>query len=135
MVIPTHVHDFICQRIHSVEQLEVLLLLEASPAQTWSAKEVADAVRIDEPMAASALKALTARGLLELDGARRCWRYAPIDAELDQRARATTESYRSARVDVLRLISQCAMDRIRNAHVHAFASAFLIRSDKKIDPK
>jgi len=129
--LPSHVADFVCERIHSIEQLEVVLLLHRTVDESWTVERIAQALRIAESNAASALGHLTSRGLLERDeqlgpG----FRYAPARQELAQSVGELVELYPTARVEIVMWISRCAMDRIRTAHVRAFAQAFLLKPPK-----
>jgi DNA-binding IclR family transcriptional regulator len=128
------VNDFISDRVSSIEQLEVLCLLHAEPGEAWSVQSIADAVHIAESQAAGALAHLEAQKLVVAGGLQHgSYRYAPATTELAAQASEAISAYARSRVEVLMLISRCAMDRIRNAQVRTFAQAFLLRGPKKDD--
>lgn len=130
--IPSAVNDFICERVHSIEQLEVLCLLHADRSGSWTSQAVAEAVRITQAQAISALEHLEEQRLVLAGGPQHgSYRYAPASDELATLVNDTVATYSSSRVEILMLISRCAMDRIRNAQVRTFAQAFLLRSPKK----
>lgn len=124
--------DFLCERIDALEQLEVLMLLHADPAEAWNASAVAEALRISDHEARAALEHLREQKLLVAGGVReRSFRFAPRTEELARHAVATVDAYRDSRIDVLTFVSHCAMDRIRSAQVRTFAQAFLLRGPPK----
>ncbi|HEX5656970.1 MAG TPA: hypothetical protein VFX59_07230 [Polyangiales bacterium] len=132
--IPKPVREFVCKRIHAIEQLEILLLLHADRAEAWTARSVAAAVRIGDADVADALRHLSAEGLLiESAGSTPQFKYAPVGTELGACVDTLAEIYARSRLEVLQLISRGAMDRIRTAQVRAFASAFLFRDPRTKD--
>lgn len=130
--LPARVADFICEHIHSIEQLEVVLLLQGNVGQSWTAPEVAASLQIAESNAASALGHLIDRGLVQrVDPLGSSFRYAPATSAIAQSLDGLVEVYATARLEVVMWISRCAMDRIRTAHVRAFAQAFLLKPPKE----
>jgi len=127
--LPTPLHDFICDRIRSIEELEVLLLVKESPQTTFCARALACALNITEALAEAALQRLASEGLMVVEGrSSQVYRYAPPRAELAQAVELLASLYPRAKVDIVMLVSHCAMERIRAVHVRAFAQAFLARS-------
>ncbi len=128
------VQQFLRERIDALEQLEVLILLRAEPAEAWDARAVAVALGISDEQAHAALAHLHAQELLLAGGPEgRSFRYAPKTAGLAADARVAVDAYREARIDVLMFVSRCAMDRIRVSQVRTFAQAFLLRDPSKKD--
>jgi hypothetical protein len=126
------VRDFVCDHIYSIEQLEILLLLHAGAAESWTARAVVEALHITEAFTEGALQHLEQMGLVgAATGRPGAWRYAPARPDLADSMDELAAAYPLARVEVVMLISRCAMERIRNAQVHAFAQAFLLRDDGK----
>ena len=122
------VRDFVCDRIYPNEQLEMLLLVHAGAAESWTARVLAEALHTPETLAESALQHLEQMGLVGAASGRRGERrYAPARPELANIVDELAAAYPVARVEVVMLISRCAMERIRNAQVHAFAQAFLLK--------
>ena len=76
--------SFIQQRMASIEQIEIVLLLRGDRARSWSASEVAAELRMPPESAAMRLFLLASSGMLlfEASGVPR-YRYAGGDAETD----------------------------------------------------
>lgn len=112
--------------IDSVEQLEVLLLLQRS-AVDWTSHAVAAELRIDPASAQRRLEALATASFAEADGASfRYRRGGPYDAAVRQLARVYTER----RVSVITLIFTKPV-RPENDPVRALAEAFRLRGRNK----
>jgi hypothetical protein len=121
------VRSFVCDRIHTIEQLETILLMHDDPVATWTAAAVASRLRIDAQLAESALERCVKSELCtEKSGSQRTFAYAP-DVASAHAIGELVAVYAHARVEVLMLISTCAMERIRTAQLHTFAQAFFMR--------
>jgi hypothetical protein len=97
----------------------------------WTAHRAALALQIAESNVASAPDRLADRGLLQRSEQHGpSFRYAPATAELAQSLDELVEVYAGARLEIVMWISRCAMDRIRTAHVRAFAQTFLLKPPK-----
>jgi Mn-dependent DtxR family transcriptional regulator len=57
-IIPADVRDFIIRHIHSIAQLEALLLLRGSPEKNWQANDIARRLYISEQETAEAVRQL-----------------------------------------------------------------------------
>jgi hypothetical protein len=66
--IPRGVSEFIAANIRSIEQVEILLLLRASPDQRWTPKEVYQRVLTNQMSIQQSLQKLTEQGLLRSTG-------------------------------------------------------------------
>jgi hypothetical protein len=124
--IPPRVRQFIIDHIDSVMQLEMLLLVAAPPQRAWTAKDLADLLRIDPAWVETQLRAMTAGGLVvaqQPDPA--AFRYEPRSAELSQAVDELAKTYADRRVTVIGLIFAKPIDKIRS-----FADAFRLRKDK-----
>jgi len=121
------VRALIVERIDSVVQLEVLLLLQAAPDRAWSAADVAQQLRIDPSWASGQLAELAARGLLAPSSdVPDSYRYAPAAPELDRAVAQLVRDYAERRVTVITMIFSKPMDKLRS-----FADAFRLRKDKE----
>lgn len=120
---PEVVRRLVATHIHSVEQLEVLLLLWARRERTWTADEVARELRIDAGSAASRLLDLHGRGFLEDRGGAFAFRNGV--PELQRSVDALAEAYRERRVSLINLIFSKPVDKVR-----LFADAFKYRKDE-----
>lgn len=135
--IPTPVRTFIADRIDSVVQLEVLLLLHADPRREYTSADIGRELRINPDWAADQLQVLYARGLLGLCGppgpgpagggsaAGACYHYAPASAELDAAVSGLVAAYADYRVTVTTLIF--AKPAKSAEQIRSFADAFRIR--------
>ena len=123
--IPNDVAQFVAEHIHSLEQLEVLLLLRASAPREWDGATIARELRFDPGSAAKRLADLAARGLATaIDEAKGTYRYEPVPPEQDDLVRRLAEAYDQRRVSVITLIFSKPSDTIRS-----FADAFRLRKD------
>lgn len=104
----------------SVEQLEVLLVLHAEQNRAWSAAEINERLRSQEPSIAKWLEALVALKLVSLVEGRH--RYAPGSEELAARVASLANAYRERRIKVIELIFSKP-----NETLLSFARAFQLR--------
>ena len=124
--ISTEVRALIVDRIDSVVQLELLLLLQATPGRAWTAADVAQQLRIEPSWAAGQLAELVSRGLATPAGdAPDAFRYAPAPAALDATVVQLARDYAERRVTVITLIFSKPVDKLRT-----FADAFRFRKDQ-----
>lgn len=120
------VERFIADHIHSVEQLEVLLLLERTSAREWTAESVCAELRTSVASAALRLDDLTARGLLtRRDGPPPSYMYDPVSPELRGLVRALGATYAERRLAVINMIFSKPTEKFEA--MRAFANAFRIR--------
>jgi hypothetical protein len=87
------------RHIHSVEQLEVLLLLRAAPDKDWTAAEVGRALVSQPDTAEQRLLDLAHRRLLQKDDGP-VFRYAP-DRDTDRAVAALAAAYATRRTRVI----------------------------------
>jgi len=120
--IPDTIERLIAEHIHSVEQLEVLLLLRRS-ARAWTAEEVAAELLTHRDSVAERLEDLTGRGFASRDGER--YAYAAGDAARDRAVDELAGYYARRRVTVIGLIFSKPSDTIRT-----FSDAFRLRGDR-----
>lgn len=122
---------FIAQHVHSVEQLEILLLLRNSASREWTASEVSKALSSHPHSVETRMLDLRARGLVASREAERefVFRYAPqpgLDRVVDQLARA----YAERRTSVINLIFSKPIDSVRT-----LADAFRLRKPTEGDQR
>ena len=126
--ISPEVRALIVDRIDSVVQLELLLLLQANAGRAWTAAEVAQQLRIDPSWAAGQLTELASRGLAapaDAPNASDAFRYAPAPPALDAMVVQLARDYNERRVTVITLIFSKPVDKLRT-----FADAFRFRKDR-----
>lgn len=112
--------EFIDSRIASVDQLEILLLLQAQPARSWTATEVSSELRGSEQAVADRLSAMHAMGLFALSADGR-YHFAPTDPENHRVVAKLADSYRQYRLRVIERIFT------KSDGLSAFADAFRFR--------
>jgi len=128
--IPGDVLTLLHERLAGLDELEVLLLVRREAPQGVSTSEVAD--RLGLPMSSSeaALESLCSVSLLVSDGggggAERRYAYHPDTPELDGVVSSLVTVYGERRLEVMRVLSNLALDRIRSAAARTFADAFVI---------
>jgi hypothetical protein len=123
--LPQPVRQLISERIDSVVQLEVLLLLARDRARVWTPHDVSQTLRIDENWAAGELATLRGRALIgaaAAEGAGTGFQYAPATGELDAAVQELAKAYTDRRVAVVSFIFSKPLDKIQT-----FADAFRIR--------
>lgn len=114
---------FLQERLTSLEQIEVVLLLRAQRARSWTAPEVANELRIAPETAAMRLFLLASSGVLafEPSGVPR-YRYAGSDAATEALIAELAAVYESDRNAVLSIVDTGPRDPIRS-----FADAFKLK--------
>jgi len=118
-------HRFIGAHIQSVAQLEILLLLHANPAQSWTPAAIARELRIEASGALQQLTGLIGSGLVKREPPESDqYHFAPATEELLAGTRALAQAYLVRRVTVIGLIFAKPVDKMR-----VFSDAFRIRQD------
>ncbi len=119
---PEPVQRFIVRHIHTLEQLDILLLLLENP-RAWSDQDIAVALRTTPESARARLSRLHGDGLVAVttDSAPR-YRYQARTDTLDRDARALAQCYRERRVAVITQIFAPTSGRAA-----LFANAFRIK--------
>ena len=124
--IPQEVRSLIANHIDSVVQLEILLLLHASPGAEFSGADISTQLRIDAGWAEGQLAELCARGLLKCsDQTPRKYQFGPRDSRLVAATNELARAYSDRRVSIISLIFSKPVDKIQS-----FADAFRFRKDK-----
>jgi hypothetical protein len=122
--LPEPVARFIERDIHSVLQLEILLLLREHVGD-WTPSRVASELRITEQSAELHLVDLSLRGLASGSRLTRSFRYDPRTAELSALVGELADCYANMRYTVINLIFSVPGDSAR-----ALADAFRFRRKK-----
>jgi len=123
--LPFHVLDLLQHRIFGVEELEALLLVRSDATARWTASAVAARLERPESWSSPALEGLCAAELLVGEGPeeRRRYAYRPATPELDASVTLLASLYEERRVDVLRVLNDKAVERIRIAAAKTFSAA------------
>ena len=123
--LPDPVRRLITEHIHSVEQLEVLLLLHRTPDRDWSAEEASAHIHTQTHSVAGRLAELHAQGFLDRedrDGTLR-YRFSARSGRAADVA-ALGDCYARRRVTVISTIFSAPSENIRS-----FSDAFRLRGD------
>jgi hypothetical protein len=124
-VLPPPVRSLIQQHIGGFEELEALLFLYRRRGQPLSAERLAGEIRAQIEELAPALQKLAAAGLLASESGTYAYPagVSPADPALEWLSSAQ-ESHRLA---ILRLMTECAILRMRSSAWSAFADSFRFR--------
>jgi DNA-binding IclR family transcriptional regulator len=122
--IPDEARRLIAGHIRTVEQLEILLLLNGSPGKGFSIADVFRVIQSSENSVATSLKAFVSAGFL-VEESKGMYRHEPANAELARSIEALAKTYQERRVSVIEAIYSQASDPLRN-----FADAFKLRKEK-----
>jgi hypothetical protein len=123
--VPDEIRRFISQEVPTVAHLEILLRLQARPAEWWSAGRMAAELRMPAAAVLDRMEHLCQRGLLEVKlGEDLVFRYAPSRPELAHAASALAQLYPDWRVAILEMIFSKRDDPVRQ-----FSEAFRIRKE------
>jgi hypothetical protein len=115
------VRTFIQERITNPNQVPVLLWLWSHPGQRIAASAVASSVGLSETHCTDILEELVEAALAaRVDPPRRLYAYKNGSETMDQMLSELAAAYAEQRVDVLSLIADSAMARIRTAAVRSF---------------
>jgi hypothetical protein len=120
---PADVKDFIRQSIHSLAQLEVLLMLRGEPERVWTAEDVAKILYMQPPVATDLLVDLVRRGLAAQADA--SFHYQPANDALRDLIERLAQLYHDRRVAVTTEIYSKPVDFVK-----AFADAFRLRKEE-----
>ncbi len=115
--IPMDVARFIEENLETVDQLRVLLLLQAGPGQDWRAEEVSRQLYLTVPDAAGHLAKLASRGFVSpSQGPPLAYRYEPRTDEIAAMGRRLAQFDRERPVTLINLLYSRA--RAARAHPH-----------------
>lgn len=93
---------FILRHIHTLEQLEILLLLLESAPRAWSDQQIAASLRTTAESARTRLSRLHGDGLISVAAEEPPkYLYKPRSDGLDREVRALAQCYRERRVAVI----------------------------------
>jgi hypothetical protein len=127
--LPFHVLALLQERISGIDELDALLLVRSDVDQAWTASAVAERLGRADAWSRPALERLCEAELLEGvgPGAERRYAYRPGTWELDAAVSMLATIYEERRTDVLRVLNEDAVERIRMAAVKAFTDARDVR--------
>jgi len=134
-VISEDVQDFLREYIESYEQLGILVLLYAHPERSWDSASIASELRITEGIADEAVRFLCRENLLSVQvGAEALlFKYGPRPPELDGLVGRLVQAYDEQRLEVMKLMTANAVQRVRTKALRKFADSFLVGRKKNKD--
>jgi DNA-binding IclR family transcriptional regulator len=129
--IPSDLLELLRQRVGSLEELEVLLLLQRTRERRWEVFEITRELGLPDGIVDTTLVALRSQGFVASEGpGGREWNYQPRTAELAALVERLAAVYVERRLEVMRLLSAWALERVRDSAARAFADAFVLRRKK-----
>jgi hypothetical protein len=118
------VRTLIRRHVHSVGELELLMLLHAERDRSWSVAEICDALACPPSWAAAKLDGMSDAGLVQAAGT--TWRFAPATSELEHTTAALQEAYRLHSRDVVRFVFAAPGRDLKE-----FSDAFRVRREER----
>jgi DNA-binding IscR family transcriptional regulator len=130
--IPDDVQALLHDHIESYEQLEILLLLRREIGEPWTAERISERLGISAALAADALGSLRSSRLVKaLQGQPETrYAYAPVRVALHETVNRLESDYASRPIEIIKLMSANAVERVRTGALRMFAEAFVLRKDK-----
>jgi DNA-binding GntR family transcriptional regulator len=126
--LPAEVRALIRDHLETYERLEILLLLHRHGGETCTTDWVVEQLKLGTTPAAEALDALAQRGLLRrVPGPPAGFRFAPGNAQLAAATEHLAATYGEQRLEVVKYMSSCAIERMRTAALRTFADAFVFK--------
>ena len=111
-VVPEDIRLFVCDRVQSVEGLEVLRLSTSPPLRTWSASELALELYLSEDSVEDAAETLVETGLLG-KGQDGRFSYQPVNERFDEIVSLALEVYHEHPSAMVQCLTTRAMSRVR----------------------
>jgi len=130
-VVLENLRQFLFEHIADYEHLDILTLLSREPERVWSAGAVAESLGLELEVCRSALSHLSESGLLAARSGSEDFQYAPENETLARHVETLGRVYQEQRVEVVRMMSTNAVERVRTAAIRAFSGAFHLRGPKK----
>lgn len=123
--VPADVQSLLLDQLESLDQLEILLLLQRRSLEDWSPQQVADELQMRASVVEEELLVLAERGLLAVVGTAEesRFRYGSVSTELARGVERLAETYAEQRVEVMRLMTAHAIQRLREDALGMFSSA------------
>jgi DNA-binding transcriptional ArsR family regulator len=129
--ISARVRALILDRVRSIEALELLMQLHAAPERSYAFDALSRQLKLPESDLARAAADLSGSGLTSLAEDGRSVAYSP-ESDADRELVNELEgAYRAARIELIILISQNAIGRVRNEALKTFSEAFRLKGPKK----
>ena len=123
--IPETIKAFLFERIHTHEELEVVVLLARAGAQRRTEAAIAAELKIVVSLVTDALKALSNRDIVDAltENASTYWHINPA---CEARLRELVALYDQQRLEIVMLMSANAIERVRTGAMRTFADCFFL---------
>lgn len=130
--LPEGVRALLHDRITSYEELSILLFLRRERGTVRTAHAISASLGLPLTLAVAALASLQTQQLVASasGGAGPYYEYAPASPALDEIVGSLASSYDSRPLEIVKLMSENALERIRRRALRAFADAFVLRKGK-----
>jgi DNA-binding transcriptional ArsR family regulator len=127
--IPVEVRELILDRLKSIEELEVLLLIRTDAPRAWTTEQLASTLKLPAASVEAALSALSANRLVtaQPDGTHQ---YDAADAKTRLSVEMLAQVYAGSRVEILVFIATNAINRVRKGALQTFSEAFRLKGRK-----
>jgi hypothetical protein len=129
--VPEDVRAFLSEHIQSYEQLEILLLLRREKMD-WTAQRLSSHLKISPSLTEAALSELHSRGLVDSPLGASQVRYTGGSRlpDLEVTMGRLASVYAARPIEIIRLMTANAIERVRTAALRTFVDAFVVRKDK-----
>ncbi len=132
--LPTEVIGLLRDRLHSLDQLQVLLLLYSHRDREWTEDAVAEALKTPSAIVDEALRHLCAYELVEQRRAAEVtYLFGPSGEELGRAVSALADTFRRDPLGVMKVMNKHALERVRVGALHTFADAFVLNRKRGKD--
>jgi len=127
-----NVRTLLTEYVGTYDELEALLLLHRSRDRAWTPAEICEQLNLSPSLVDEALAELVSHGLLTRgeSAAGAVFSYAPSRETLGQAVDQLALAYEDRRIEVIRLMSRNAINRVRTQAIRAFADAFIVKKKK-----
>lgn len=126
--LPDDVRGFLTRSVESYEEVEIALFLRGRLGVALTAGEVAEELRTTDDAALRALLHLRDAGVvasIDNDRGRQRFRFEPRTPEVAETLRRLSAVYAPMRLEIMRLLTTSAIDRVRFAAARSLADGFL----------
>ncbi len=122
--LPKDVINFLVTHIETIDQLEILRILNEDRARDWPSADLASAVQTDVDSVRAHAVAMHARGLVAIsaNGTDVSCRYGVASPELEKGVTRVLQIYKERPVTMIKMVYERAKDPLRD-----FANAFRVR--------
>lgn len=125
--VPLELQRFLHENIEALEDVELLVLLGKNPDIPWSAESAESRLGLPESALATSLRRMKKRGLVEpVDGAADEYVLTRRNPVLRAKILQLVLAYESDRYAIIMVVSEAAMERVRESMSRAFADAFVL---------